>query len=106
MILNKMRLETCIYISDSNQSTYLSKMIQMHTLYFNISILEYLCMITDMHTSTLAYNQVIKLRIRSIGNHLTEQLLSVGLLTLIVPVNTVLLTRSIWVNKKLLTGTV
>ena len=43
---------------------------------------------------------------RSIGNYLTEQLLSIWLLTLIVSVNKELWTGTVPVNKELLTGTV
>ena len=43
---------------------------------------------------------------RSIGNYLTEQLLSIWLLTLIVSVNKELWTGTVPVNKELLTATV
>ena len=43
---------------------------------------------------------------RCIGNYLTEQLLSIGSLTLIVSPNKELWTGTVPVNKELLTGTV
>ena len=43
---------------------------------------------------------------RSLGNYLTERLLSIWFLTLIVSVNKELWTRTVPVNKELLTGTV